>query len=338
MPASFGSDNHSGVHPDVLAALAAVNEGPVPSYGHDPVTARFEERVREVFGPDARAYPVFNGTGANVLALRAACRPWEAVICTDSAHLHVDECAAPEVMGGVKLLTAPTPDGKLTPELVRERVVRVGDEHAAQARVVSLAQSSELGTVYSVEELAALRAVCAELGLLLHVDGARLGNAAAALGTELSDLTGDVVSLGGTKAGLLGAEAVVFLRPGLDDGFLYLRKQSMQLASKMRFLSAQLELFLSDRWWHGGAAHANAMAARLEQAVRGLPGVEITQPVQANAIFAVLPAGAADRIRAAGFPFYDWDEARREVRWMCSWDTRPEDVDAFAGAVAEALR
>jgi threonine aldolase len=335
----FASDNQAGIHPAVLAAIASANEGHAAGYGHDEWTERLQGRFREVFGGAAQAFPVFNGTAANVLSLRACCRPWEAAICVDTAHLNVDECGAPEAIAGVKLLTVAGIDGKLTPELVdAAAVVRRGDEHAVQARVVSISQSTELGTVYSVDEVAALADAAHARGLVLHLDGARLSNAAAALGLPLSALTTDVgvdvLSFGGTKNGLLGAEAVVFLTAELADGFLYLRKQFLQLASKMRFLAAQLEALLNDDLWRSLAAHANAMAARLAAAVGGLPGVTITRPVHANAVFAVVPAGAAERLQER-FAFYVWDEHRREVRWMCSWDTTPEDVDAFAAAVAE---
>jgi threonine aldolase len=337
----FASDNQAGVHPRVLAAIAAANEGHAASYGHDRWTDRLEERFREHFGPAAQAFPVFNGTGANVLSLRAACRPWEAAICAETAHLNVDEGGAPEAIARVKLLTLPGVDGKLTPELVSTTATaRRGDEHQVQARVVSISQSTELGTVYGIDEMAALADAVHAHGLVLHVDGARLSNAAAALDVPLRALTtevgADVVSFGGTKNGLLGAEAVVFPRPELAEGFLFLRKQSLQLASKMRFLAAQLDALLSDELYLDLASHANAMAARLAAAVRDVNGVTITRPVQANAVFAILPPGAAERLQEQ-FAFYLWDEESGEVRWMCSWDTTPEDVDAFADAVAAVV-
>jgi threonine aldolase len=334
----FASDNQAGIHPAVLEAIARVNEGHAAAYGHDGWTDGMQARFREHFGDAAQAFPVFNGTGANILALRAACRPWEAVICADTAHLNVDEGGAPEAIAGVKLLCVAGIDGKLTPDMVSgAAVARRGDEHAVQPRVVSISQSTELGTVYSVEEVAALADAAHAGGLVLHVDGARLSNAAAALGVPLralcTDAGVDVVSFGGTKNGLLAAEAVVFLTAELAEGFPYLRKQSLQLASKMRFLSAQLDALLTDELYLRLAAHANAMAARLGAAVVDLPGVTITRPVQANAVFATLPPGAAARLQEQ-FPFYVWDERSGEVRWMCAWDTTAEDVDAFAAAVA----
>ncbi|UTI63816.1 aminotransferase class I/II-fold pyridoxal phosphate-dependent enzyme [Paraconexibacter antarcticus] len=337
----FASDNYAGIHPEVLAAITAANDGThAKAYGADPVTARMEALFREHFGEDARAYVMFNGTGANVTALRACCRPWEGVICADTAHVHVDEGGAPERMGGLKLLTTPTPDGKLTPADVARLTIRVGDEHAVQARVVTVTQPTELGTLYSLEELRALAEAAHARGLLLHVDGARLANAAVALGTGFraftTDAGVDVLTFGATKNGALGAEAVVFLTAGLDDGFLYLRKQSMQLASKGRFYAAQLAAQLDGDLWHRAAAQANAMAQRLAAGVAAIDGVRVTQAVQASAVFAILPPVAATQVMAA-FPFYVWDEHTGEVRWMCSWDTTEAEVDGFVAAIAQAV-
>ncbi len=281
---------------------------------------------------------MFNGTGANVLSLRSACRRFEAVICAETAHLNVDECGAPEVIAGLKLLTVPGIDGKLTPELVESRIARVGDEHAVQPHLVSISQCTELGTLYTIDELRALAELAHSHDMLLHVDGARLSNAAAALGVSLGQVAAgaDVISFGGTKNGLLGAEAVVLLNPALAQDFLYVRKQSMQLASKMRFLAAQFDALLSDELWLRSAGHANAMASRLAGALPDVPGLTITRPVQTNAIFAVLPAAITASLQRE-YPFYVWDESIGEVRWMCSWDTTEEDVDGFAGAVRSAL-
>jgi threonine aldolase len=336
----FASDNAATVHPEVLAAIARVNVGHAFGYGHDDFSRRVEGLIAEQFGPDARAFLVFNGTAANVLSLRAACKPWEAVICADTAHLNVDEGGAPEAIAGVKLLTVASEHGKLTPGEVERRIERVGDEHAVQPRVVSISQCTELGTVYTPAETGVLADLAHARGLLLHVDGARLCNAAAALGVPLRAVTTDpgvdVVSFGGTKNGLLAAEAVVFVSPTLAEGFRYLRKQSLQLASKMRFLAAQFEALLTDRLWLRCAEHSNAMAARLARGVGGVPGVRITRPVQTNAVFASLPADARAALHDR-FAFYTWDEAAGEVRWMCSWDTTEDDVDALAEAVREAL-
>jgi threonine aldolase len=336
----FASDNSAGIHPAVFEALRLANSGHTFGYGHDEQTRAAEQHFAEHFGDHARTYFVFNGTAANVLSLRAACRRWEAVICAESAHLNVDECGAPESIAGVKLLTVATKHGKLTPELVDSRIERVGFEHAVQPRMVSISQCTELGTVYSPAETRALADHAHANQLVLHMDGARLSNACAHLGLSLRELTSeagvDIVSFGGTKNGLLGAEAVVFLAPEFASGFEYMRKQSLQLASKMRFLSAQFEALLSDDLWLRNARRANAMAARLADAVRDLRGIEITRPVQTNAVFATLPAAATVALQDE-FAFYVWDEASCEVRWMCSWDTTEEDVDGFAQAVAAAV-
>jgi threonine aldolase len=336
----FASDNYAGVHPEVLAAIAAANEGHQVSYGDDVYTARLAEVVREHFGEQAEVYPVFNGTGANVVALQAMTRRWEAVVCSDTAHVHADEGGAPEKMAGLKLLTVPTPDGKLTPELVDRQAYGFGDEHRAQPAVVSITQSSELGTCYRPAEVAALAEHAHERGMRLHLDGARIANAAAGLDLPMraftTDVGVDVLSFGGTKNGLLAAEAVIVLDPGAVLGMTYLRKTSMQLASKMRFFSAQLLALLEGDLWLRSARHANAMAVRLESAVRDIPGVRVTQPVQANAVFAVLPPEVTERL-VKRFRFYTWDPHTGEVRWMCAFDTTPEDVDAFAAAIAEEM-
>jgi threonine aldolase len=336
--AFFASDNYAPALPEVLAAIGAANEGHAPAYGADEATARLEGRIREQFGEHAHAFLAFNGTGANVVALRAMLRPWQGVVCAETAHLNMDEGGAPEALGGIKLLPVPTPDGKLTPDLVATRIVRIGDEHHVQPGAVSVTQSTELGTLYTPEELAALAEQAHANGMLLHVDGARLANAAAALGASLRAITTDVgvdaVSFGGTKAGLLLGEAIVVLQPELAPALPYLRKQSMQLASKMRFIAAQFEALLTDDLWRRAAEHANAMAARLAAAVRDVDGVTITQAVQANAVFAILPPGTAERLQQE-WGFYTWDEHTGEVRWMCAWDTRPEDVDAFAAAIRD---
>jgi threonine aldolase len=336
----FASDNHAGVHPDVLAAVAAANEGHAPAYGADDWTARLVRRFREHFGATAQPFPVFNGTAANVLCVEALTEPWQAVVCASTAHLHVDECGAPE-RAGRKLLVVDTPDGRLTPEMVAPMLRRIGDEHVVQPRVISITQSTELGTVYAAGAIAALAEWAHAHDMLLHVDGSRLANAAAALGCSLAALTTDVgvdaLSFGGTKNGAMGAEAVVLLREDLAANFLYRRKQAMQLGSKMRYLSAQLDALLSDDLWRRNAEHANAMARRLADAVREIDGVRITQPVEANVVFAVLDPAVTERLQE-DWPFYVWDEHTGEVRWMAAWDTAPDDVDAFAADVRAAVR
>ncbi|WP_311836322.1 low specificity L-threonine aldolase [Cellulomonas fimi] len=332
----FASDNYAGIHPEVLQAIAAANGGHQVAYGEDAYTARLQEVLRGHFGEPAEAFPVFNGTGANVLSLQAMLPRWGAVICAESAHINTDENGAPERVAGLKLLTVPTPDGKLTPELVDRQAWGWGDEHRAQPGVVSITQTTELGTVYAPEEIRAVADHAHALGLRVHLDGSRLANAAAALDLPLRALTTDVgvdvVSLGGTKNGLMLGEAVVVLDPEAASGLTYLRKMNMQLASKMRFVSAQLVALFEGDLWLRSARHANAMAARLSAAVEGVDGVRLTQATRANAVFAVLPPGVADRLRTR-FRFYDWDEATGEVRWMCAFDTTEADVDAFARAV-----
>jgi threonine aldolase len=336
----FASDNAAGIHPAVLDAIASANTGHAFGYGHDDWTRRVEQRFHDQFGSGARAYLVWGGTAANVLSLRASCRPWEAAICSSSAHMNVDEAGAPEAIAGVKLLPVETEHGKLTPELVERMIIRVGDQHAVQPRVVSISQSTELGTVYSPSETRTLAELAHSRGLLLHVDGARLSNAAAALGVSLralsTDAGVDVLSFGGTKNGLLGAEAVVLLSEELGDGFPYLRKQSLHLASKMRFLAAQFEALLRDDLWLELAGHANAMAASLSEAVGRIPGVTLTHPVQSNAVFVRLTRRAIPPLLER-YQFYVWDERRDEVRWMCAWDTTEEDVAALAESVATIL-
>lgn len=339
----FASDNYSGVHPEVLAAIAAANEGHQIAYGEDAYTARLQEVVRAHFGERAEAFPVFNGTGANVTGLQSMLPRWGAVIAASTAHINVDEGGAPERVGGMKLLTVPAPDGKLTPELVDREAWGWGDEHRAQPLVVSITQTSELGTLYTPDEIRALADHAHERGMRLHLDGARISNAAAALDVPLAAFTTDagvdVVSLGGTKNGALGAEAIVVLDPAASTGLTYLRKLNMQLASKMRFVSAQLVALYEGDLWLRNASHANAMAQRLRRGVDAgladgsIRGVSFTHPTQANGLFAILPEGVAERLRES-FRFYDWDESRREVRWMCSFDTTEDDIDAFVTAIA----
>lgn len=337
----FASDNYAGAHPQVLAALVEANEGHQTAYGADAYTARLQQVLQDRFGEQAVGYPVFNGTGANVLSLQAALPRWGAVICSEQAHINTDENGAPERVGGLKLLTVPTPDGKLTPELVDRQAWGFGDEHRAQPGVVSITQTTELGTAYTVEEIRAITEHAHGHGLAVHVDGARLSNAAAALELPLraftTDAGVDLVSLGGTKNGLLFGEAVVVLDPSRVTGLEYLRKVDMQLASKMRFVSAQLVALYEGDLWLESARHANAMAARLRAGVEHLPGVRVTQPTQANAVFVVLPDGVADTLRTRR-RFYDWDVATGEVRWMCAFDTSEADVDEFVAEVAAALR
>ncbi len=336
LPREFASDNTAPVHPAVLAALTAANEGPSPAYGFDSWTARAVDWFRQQFGGDTAVFPVWNGTGANVVALRALTRPWQAVVCTEQAHIQVDECGAPELLAGCKLLDVPTRDGKLTPAMLRESMRGVGDFHHVQPAVVSITQVTEYGTVYTREELVALCAAAHDLGLRVHMDGARIANAAAALGLPLRAFTRDagvdILSFGATKNGAMGAEAVVVFDPGLAGEMLFLRKQSMQLPSKMRYLSAQFLALAEDDLWLANARHANAMAQRLAAGVRTIPGVEITQKVEASAVFATLPRAVSERLQER-FHFYFWNHSPEEVRWMTSWATNAEDVDELVAAI-----
>ena len=296
--------------------------------------------MAEHFGAGVEAFPAFNGTGANVIGLQSMLPRWGAVICAQTAHINTDENAAPERVAGLKLLTVPTPDGKLTPELIDREAWGWGDEHRAQPLAVSITQTTELGTAYTAAEVRAIADHVHERGMTLHMDGARVSNAAAYLRKPLREFTTDagvdLLSFGGTKNGLIFGDVVVVLNPAASEGLTYLRKLNMALASKMRFVSAQLIAILTDDLYLRSAGHANAMAARLRAAVEGLPGVRITQQTQSNAVFATLPPGVADRLRER-FRFYDWNPATGEVRWMCSFDTTEADVDAFAAALREEL-
>jgi threonine aldolase len=343
----FASDNYSGVHPEVLAAIDTANGGHQVAYGEDVYTERLQQVFASHFGEGVEVFPVFNGTGANVTGLQSMLPRWGAVVSASTAHINSDEGGAPERVGGIKLLTVPTPDGKLTPELIDREAWGWGDEHRAQPLVVSITQTTELGTAYSVDELRAIADHVHERGMKLHLDGARLSNAAASLGLPLRaftrDIDVDVLSFGGTKNGALGAEAIVVLNPEASEGLKFLRKLNMQLASKMRFVSAQLIALLEGDLWLESASHANAMARRLRDALDAgiaageLPGLGFTQETQSNGVFATLPLGVADRLRERGFRFYDWDASRGEVRWMCSFDTSEADIDAFVAGIREEL-
>ncbi|MFC8922043.1 threonine aldolase family protein [Cellulosimicrobium sp. NPDC057127] len=358
---TFASDNYAPAHPDVLAALAAASAGHEISYGEDPWTGRLQDVVRDRFGPDAAAYPVLTGTGANVVALMATLPRWGAVVASEHAHLNTDENGAPERVGGVKVLTVPAPDGRLTPAAVERFAGDLGDPHRAQPLVVSLTQATELGTVYTPEQVRAVADAAHAHGMRVHLDGSRLANAAASLDLPLRALTTDagvdVLSFGGTKNGLALGEAVLVLDPSAVDGVEFVRKATMQLASKMRYVSAQLlalfepvgapvadvdELADADELWLRNARHANAMAARLRAGLEGSAGsgVVFTQPTEANAVFATLPRAVVQRLRER-HRFYDWAPGetpdRVEVRWMCAWDTTVPDIDEFVADVHAAL-
>jgi len=330
---SFGSDNHSGAHAEVIQAIAAVNAGDAHPYGADEWTTRSADELNSVFNA-AASFFVFNGTAANVLGISLMLRPYEAVVCAESSHLHVDECGAIERVLGNKLLVVPTPDGKLTPDLIGPRLTGRGDEHRAQPRVVAIAQATELGTCYSLQELADLGEYCRSQGLTLFLDGARLSNAAAHLGCDLADLAAhvDVLTFGGTKNGAIAAEAVVVMRDDRVQDVPFLRKQQMQLGSKMRFTAAQFGALLTDKLWLRSAQHANAMALRLAEGIASAPGVTIQYPVQSNAVFAALRSERIEALRRE-WAFYIWNETEGVVRWMTAFDTTSADVDAFVAAV-----
>ena len=337
----FASDNNSGVHPDILEAMGSVNRGHMIAYGDDPVTLRTLKEMKKIFGPTSEIFFVFIGTAANVLGLSAAAQPFNAVICPDTAHIHVDECGAPEKFTGCKLLTVSTPDGKLTVDGIRQHMHGIGFEHHVQPKVVSITQSTEMGTVYSIEEIRTISQFAHENGMLLHMDGARISNAAVSLDCSFPEMTVDagvdILSFGGTKNGMMYGEAVIFFDPALAKNFKYRRKQGMQLASKMRYIAAQFEAFLNEGFWKKNALHANRMAQSLYLAVRDIPGVEITQKVQSNAVFARIPKQVIPGLQEQFF-FYIWDEESSEVRWMCSYDTSEEDIREFSGLLREKLK
>jgi threonine aldolase len=338
---SFASDNNAGVHPSILRALSAVNQGHAVGYGDDPCTERATRLFQRHFGAGSQTFFVFNGTAANVLGLAALTNSYHAVICAEGAHIDSDECGAPEKFTGCKLIPIPTSDGKLTVESVERAYHGIGDQHHVQPRVISITQATEVGTVYKPAEIKVLAHFAHRRGLFLHMDGARLANACASLGLSLRqstrDLGVDVLSFGATKNGAMGAEAVVFFDAKLAHNFKFLRKQAMQLASKMRFVSAQFEVLLSDGLWLKNAQHANRMAKLLEKEIRHIPQVRIVYKVEGNGVFAQIPRQAIAKLQKRYF-FYVWDEAQSVVRWMCSFDTTAQDVRQFGAFLRNVVR
>ena len=338
---SFASDNNAGVHPEVLKALAAVNQGHVVGYGDDPYTASAIGQFQQHFGDDIEVFFVFNGTAANCLSLKALTKSYEAVICAQAAHIYVDECGAPEKLTGCKLIPIVTRQGKLTVDAVRQAYHGIGDQHHVQPRVISITQATEVGTVYGLHELRALADFAHDRQMFLHVDGARIANAAAALGKGLRECTRDVgvdvLSFGATKNGGMGAEAVVFFNPELAKDFKFYRKQGMQLASKMRYLAAQFEALFKGDLWLKNAHHSNRMAQLLKRELSGVPELKIVYPVEANGVFARIPSLAIPKVLKRYF-FYPWDIEQSVVRWMCSWDTTEEDVKKFVAFVKQTMR
>jgi threonine aldolase len=337
---SFASDNNAGIHPEVLKAVSAVNQGHVVGYGDDSYTDSAVRLFKRHFGDDIAVFFVFNGTAANCLGLKSLTSSYHAVMCAEAAHIYVDECGAPEKFTGCKLIPIPTQDGKLRPEAVRAAYHGIGVEHHVQPRVVAITQSTEVGTVYKAEEIRQLAYFAHERGMFLHMDGARIANAAASLGLGLRqatrDLGVDVLSFGATKNGGMGAEAVVFFDPKLAADFKFYRKQGMQLASKMRFLSAQFEALLKDGLWLRNAQHANRMAQLLKRELSKIPHVKVAYKVEANGVFVKLPRRAIAKLQKRYF-FYMWDEAQSMVRWMCSWDTTEADVRQFVDFICRSL-
>lgn len=341
---SFASDNHAGIHPEILQVIAEANSGHEPAYGADSWTERAHQALKRHFGQDAEVALVFNGTAANVLALQAMNRSFEAVLCSQGAHIQEDECGAPEKFTGSKLLGIPHRDGKLTVDALKAHLRGIGSQHSVQPRTISLSQTTEFGTVYTPDELRAISRFARDHGLWLHMDGARLANAAASLGVSLREASRDcgvdVLSFGGTKNGLMCGEAVVFFRPELARDFAFIRKQGMQLASKMRFIAAQFVRLLEGDLWLRNANHSNRMAALLAEKVAAVPGVSIHRPVQANGVFALLPPQAIAPLQKE-FAFHVWDEhatpTHPEVRWMAAFDTTEEDIERFVAALRRAL-
>jgi len=340
---SFGSDNAAGMHPRVLDALAAANDGHAVAYGADRWTADCTDRLRDLFGPRTTSLLVWNGTGANVTALAAMLRPADCVVCSSWAHIAVDETGAPERILGAKLLTLPSSDAKVVPEQLDDLAHLIGVQHHAQPGVLSITQSTELGTLYTPDEIAALCDAAHRLGMRVHLDGARLANATAALGGTVEALRSftvdagvDVLSFGFTKAGAAFGEAVVFLNPELASRAMFIRKQVTQLPSKMRFVAAQLLALLDGDLWLELARHSNSMARRLYDATVHLPGVRFDAPPQVNSVFPLLPPEVIAPLQQ-WCSFYDWDVSRHQVRWMAAWDTSADDVDQFAAGVAAAL-
>lgn len=332
MNKSFASDNYAGIHPDILQAIVDANQSHSPAYGSDEYTKKAVEKFQNEFGKDIDVFFVFNGTAANVTAIAAMNRSFHAVICAETAHIQVDECGAPEKFAGSKLLLVPTTDGKLSVEKIERHLLRVGDQHHVQPGVVSISQSTEYGTVYTANEIKALADFAHKNNMFLHMDGARISNAAVAQNCSLRAITKDagvdVLSFGGTKNGLMLGEAVVFFNRNLAKDFLYIRKQSMQLASKMRFISAQFNALLTDNLWKKNAEHANKMAQILAKKLAELPNVQLTQEVQANAIFAIVPKQFIPKLQEKTF-FYIWNENTSEIRIMTSFDTTEEEINDF---------
>jgi threonine aldolase len=333
----FASDNNSGVHPEIMNAMMEANIGHTVGYGDDIYTDRAKEKFYEHFGTDIDIYFVFIGTAANVLGLHAATRSWNAVICAETAHINVDECGAPEKFNGFKLLSVDTPNGKLTVDSIKQHMHGFGFEHHSQPKIISITQATEMGTVYTVDEIKTLADFAHANDMYLHMDGARIANAAVSLNLGFKEFTKDagvdILSFGGTKNGMMYGEAIIFLNKDLGKDFMYVRKQGMQLASKMRFISSQFVRYLTNDLWKQNASHSNKMAQLLESKIKDVPQIKITQKVEANGIFAIVPSRKIIEELMSEYFFYDWDESKNEIRWMCSFDTQEEDILNFVDLI-----
>lgn len=334
----FASDNNAGVHSQILEALTSVNQGHVVGYGDDAVTEAAIKLFREMFKTECDVFFVFNGTGANIVSLQSASQSFQSVYCSDTAHIHVDECGAPEKFTGSKVIAIPTPNGKLTPDLIKPHLHGFGFEHHAQPRVISITQSTEMGTVYNPQEIKAISELAHKHNMVLHMDGARIANAAVSLGLEFHEFTVDcgvdILSFGGTKNGMMLGEAIVIFNKELSINTKYYRKQGAQLFSKMRFVSAQFLAYFQDGLWQKSARHANNMAQKLFEKVSTVKGVKVTQKVESNGVFAIVPKSVIEPLQQAYF-FYPWNENTNEVRWMTSFDTTDEDIDGFVAKLKE---
>jgi threonine aldolase len=336
----FASDNNAGVHPEILKELISINKGHTIGYGSDIYTEQAKKLFKEHLGNDTEVFFVFNGTAANVLGLSSVVRSWNSVITAFSAHLEQDECGAPEKFAGCKVLTVDTPDGKINVNMLEKHMHGFDFEHHSQPRIISITQATELGTVYSAGEISKISDFAHNNGMLLHMDGARIANAAVSLDLPFRSFTTDsgvdVLSFGGTKNGMMFGEAVCFLKPGLSNDFKYVRKQGMQLASKMRFISAQYIAYFKNDLWRRCAEHSNLMARLLYEKVRDIDGIRITQPVQSNGVFVIIPLHVAENLSKHYF-FYPWNEKTSEYRWMTSWDTTEEDLENFVEILKKEL-
>jgi threonine aldolase len=337
----FASDNNAGVHSAILQAIETANQEHAIGYGEDEYTQRAIKLFHALFQTEVDVYFVFTGTAANVLSFSTLCQPFHSIICSDTAHVNVDECGAPERFTGSKIISIPAKNGKLHPDIIKPYLKGFGEQHHSQPGMISITQASEMGTVYKPDEIVAIANMAHENGMYLHMDGARIANAVVSLNTNINAITRnagvDVLSFGGTKNGMMFGEAVVFFNPELSKNFKFHRKQAMQLYSKMRFVSAQFVEYLENDLWLKNARHSNQMAQFMAAKIKDIPQIQITQPVEANGIFARVPQEIIEPLRNEYY-FYDWDELNSEVRWMCSFDTTQQDVDGFLGTLKKLLQ